>query len=133
MDNAVASHRTDSERLNSLEGDVIGLQVQVKELDTRTVGMDKKLDQLLIREEAKKGHEPSYYIGLVAGTLMIAGVLFAAANWYIKSAIGDTVGTALTTAQHQSEILDMRIKRIEQAFSWTPTLISGVRIREVTQ
>ena len=133
MDKAVVAGRTDSERLNSLEGDVLGLQVQVKELDTRTVGMDKKLDQLLIREEAKKGHEPSYYIGLIAGTLMIAAAILGAANWYIKGAIGETVGTVLSKAEHQTDILDLRIKRIEQAFTWTPTLVSNARLREMTQ
>jgi hypothetical protein len=128
------AERTDSARLDALEVDVTSLKGQVATLDTRTLGMDKKLDQLLIREEIKKPpHEPSYYIGLIAGTLLIAGSILTAANWYIRSAVGDTVGMAQIKTDHRADILDIRVKALEQAIAWTPSLVANARLKEFSQ
>lgn len=117
----VLEARTDSQRLDALEVEVGSLKTQVRDLDTRTQSMDKKLDQLLTNLEAHKPHEPTYYISIVAGTLLIIGALLGASNWYIRSAVGDTVGAAIAQEQRRVDIVEFRLKRVEAAIAWTPS------------
>lgn len=109
------------QRIDALEGAVAGLQSRFDGLDQRTQTIDRKLDQLLIKQETNKPHEPTYYISIVAGVLLIIGALLGASNWYIRSAVGDTVGAAIAQEQRRVDIVELRLKRIEAAIAWTPS------------
>src|SRR5512144_243226 len=109
------------QRLDTLENVVAGLQSRFDGLDQRTQAIDRKLDQLLIKQESNNPHEPTYYISIVAGVVLIIGALLGASNWYIKSAVGDTVGAAIASEQRRVDIIEFRLKRVEAAIAWTPS------------
>lgn len=120
----VSDSKTDSQRLDKLEYDVAGLKGRMDEVDTRTRSMDDKLDKILLNEANRpKPREPGYWITAIGGSILIAASLMAAANWYIRSTISETVGIQMERAAHKTEMLGMRLQRLENAFSWTPKLV----------